>query len=62
MRDIGTCSIQKLAGHTTEISNLPKVGDTLEDGTIFKGACGSTFLDVDTGNVFIFYDGDWYAM
>lgn len=62
MRDIGSCSIQTLAGHTSEVSNLPHAGDTLDDGTIFRGACGSTFLDVDTANVFIFYDDEWYPM
>lgn len=62
MRDIGTCGIQKLAGHTTEASSLPQTGDTLDDGTVFKGTCGSTFLDVDTGDVFIFYDGEWHQL
>ena len=59
MRDIGNCAAQELAGHTDEVNSLPTTETVLEDGTHFNAACGSTFLDVDTGDIYMFFDGTW---
>lgn len=62
MRSIDNSSAQSLAGHTSEVANLPTTAIKMDDGMQFHAACGSTFLDVDTGDVYLLFDGAWYKI
>lgn len=62
MKNIDGCAVQKFAGKTSEVASLPTVATIMEDGTQFFAADGSTFLDLDTGTVYMFLEGKWYKL
>lgn len=60
MKGISDCSTQTLMGHTSDVATLPTTETVLSDGTHFNAACGSQFIDVDTGTVYLLYESQWY--
>lgn len=60
MKEIRDHTAQTLMGHTSEVANLPTTEAVLPDGTHFNAACGSQFIDVDAGDVWLLYENQWY--
>ena len=59
MRAIDNCSAQSISGKTSEVANLPTTETVMDDGTVFKAACGSTFLDIETGDIYMLVGSEW---
>lgn len=51
-----------LLGLSSEVANLTSDEVTLLDGSVHKVVDGSTFLAVDTGDLYILYQGIWYKL
>ena len=49
-----------LIGLSTEIEGVTGNEVTLDDGTLYEVTDGSTFLAVDTSQLYIFYRDTWY--
>ena len=62
MKIIYNWEAQNFEGNTTEVATLPTSKTVLPDGTVFTARDGSTFLDIDTSDVYIFISGEWKVL
>lgn len=51
-----------LLGLSSEVSNLTGNEITLDDNSKRKYKDGTTFLAVDTGDLYILYEENWYKL